>query len=298
MAKVQQSVVTKLINDPVNQRQQAYGSKSNAPMIDLGAGGNFGPRPNYTSWTSNQPYVRSNGILLLLEAPMLFNFLVDTNKYIESLTAMFELHSRTVTGLSQAKTAATEAIPLGGGGETMEVVTNVTVEPTQLQIGYNELRGSPISRLNELWMEMGTMHHETKNPLIMFSEEKIKTIQDRKGVTMTPEWSNASLIFIEPDPSGMAAEFTNIIGGVMPKSNGDRELRKDIVSDLPVISQDIGYTGFSDISPSANFIGQKLLDVLNNSQINPDYRRSFISEVAADVKAYGVNSGYESAGSQ
>ena len=298
MAKVQQSVVTKLINDPVNQRQQAYGTKSNAPMVDLGAGGNFGPRPNYTSWTSNQPYVRSNGILLLLEAPMLFNFLVDTNKYIESLTAMFELHSRTVTGLSQAKSAATESIPLGGGGETMEVVTNVTVEPTQLQIGYNELRGSPISRLNELWMEMGTMHHETKNPLIMFSEEKIKTIQDRKGVTMTPEWSNASLIFIEPDPSGMAAEFTNIIGGVMPKSNGDRELRKDIVSDLPVISQDIGYTGFSDISPSANFIGQKLLDVLNNSQINPDYRRSFISEVAADVKAYGVNSGYESAGSQ
>ncbi len=298
MPSITSSVVTKLINDPANQKQEAYGVKSNAPMIDLAAGGNFGPRPNYTSWTSNQPYVRTNGILLLLEAPLMFNFMKDSHKYIESLTSMFELHSRTVGGLSQTKNVATEAVPMGGGGETLEVVTNVTVEPTALQIGYDELRGSPISRLHDVWIEAGSMHHETKNPLIMFSEEKIKTIEDRKGVTMTPEWSSASLIFIEPDTSGMAAEFTYILGGVKPKGNGNRESRKDILSDMEVIKHDIGYTGFADHSPSANFVGQKVLDMLNNSQINPDYRRSFINEVAADVKAYGGESGYESAGSQ
>ena len=294
--KAKSSVVTKLINDPVNQKREAYGKKSYAPMIDVGAGGNFGQRPDYNSWTSNQPYVRRNGIFILLEAPLMFNFLVDSNKYIESLTAMFELHSRTITGLSKTKNVATDSVPMGGGGEVLEVVTNVTVEPTALQIAYNELRGSPIRRMHDVWIEMAGMHHETKNPTIMFSKEKIKSIADRKGVTMTPEWSSASGIFIEPDPSGMACEDAWIIGNIFPKGSGTVEGAKDITADMPIIQHDISYTGFSDISPNASLIGQALLDSINNKMISPDDRKSFIKEIMPDVKAYGVNSNYSASG--
>jgi len=98
----------------------------------------------------NQAYVSRPVVCILLEAPKMFSVMPDSQKWISSLKALFELHARSIDGLNAGIKVDTEEHPVGGAGEQQQEIVNVTRERTQPKFTFIEKYGRPDSNIPRL----------------------------------------------------------------------------------------------------------------------------------------------------
>src|SRR5690606_4997197 len=114
----------KRLNDTL-MGQKGFAEEYTAPLINLVHGGQHGYTPDYAALVSSAPYVKRNLVARLIEAPRGFNLLPNGQDYINILKALIELHPRTIEGIQSGLTADFASVPVGGGGEEQEIVSNV-----------------------------------------------------------------------------------------------------------------------------------------------------------------------------
>lgn len=261
----------------------AYAANSKQPMLDLGHGGQQGWAPNLIEWTSNQAYVRRNLICIMLEAPRMFKNLPDSQKWVQALKSLMELHVRTIEGFNAGLTVETDEHPVGGAGEMQQEVTNVTRARTEPSFTFVEKYGRPIQTLLDYWIRYGLMDPDTKFALA--------STLGTPPTDMLADWYSMTCLFIEPDPLHRNVVQSWVTTNMFPKGNGEIVGKRDLTTANELVNLTIEMTGLSQTGIGVNVFAQSILDTINLKNSDPYLRPAFVQRLDADVSA--ANLGYK-----
>ena len=256
----------------------AYTRDIDRPILDLKYGGQQGWAPNLTEWVSNAAYVTRPLICILLEAPRMFTVMPDPQKWISSLKALFEVHARSIDGLTQTLTVDTDQHPVGGAGEQQEEIVNVTREKSSPKFSWNEKYGMPITTFLSYWIRYGMMDPETKFALL-------STLNKSEVKDLLPDWYTATAIFIEPDPLHKKVTKAWLCTNMFPKTSGEIVAKRDLTASQEILTIDVEFSAISQVGLGVNKFAQQILDNINVQRADPFMRPSHINKVNADVDA-------------
>jgi len=264
----------------------AYTRSIDRPMLDLKFGGQQGWAPNLTEWVSNQAYVSRPLVCIMLEAPKMFSAMPDSQKWISSLKALFELHARSIDGFNAGLKVDVEEHAIGGAGEQQQEIVNVTRERSQPKFQFIEKYGRPIQTLFDYWIRYGMMDPDTKFALLGgMGKTEVKDL--------LADWYSATCLFMVPDPLHKKVDKAWITTNMFPLSNGDITAKRDLTTSQEMLTLDIEFSGISQFGLGVNQFAQNILDNINTLNADPFMKPSFVTKISADVAAANTN-GYES----
>lgn len=272
------------LKDTIISNGVGWARGSNAPMVDLKYGGQMGFSPQYAEWINNAAGVRRNIICLLLDYPRGFDYLPEKQEWIKTLRQLVEVHPLSITGLNASLTVATTSNPVGGGGQQQLDPTNVTMEPTNVSMRWNEKYGFPISKFWSSYIRLLIMDPETK-------VAGISTLGANRPGDMLPDMRTFSCAFIEPDVQHNKVIRSWVVSNLFPQSSGEIIGTRDVTADGEVPSIDITFGGIAQFGFGVDVFCQQLLDGIDITGANPLNRPSHIQAIDADVNAVGR--GYE-----
>lgn len=255
-----------------------YSRDIDRPMLDLKFGGQHGWAPNLTEYISNQAYVSRPLICLLVEPPRMFKVMPDSQKWIASLKALFELHARTIDGMSAGLKTDFDEHPVGGAGEMQQELVNITRERSQPKFTFIEKYGRPIQTLLDYWLRYGGMDPETKYALL-------GTMGKSEVKDMLADWYTATCIFIVPDPLHKTVDKAWLTTNMMPQGTGEITAKRDLTTSQEMLTLDIEFTGISQVGMGVNKFAQDLLNKMSIQNADPFMRSAFTNKIAADVDA-------------
>lgn len=256
----------------------AYTRDLDKPMLDLAYGGQNGWAPNLTEWVSNQAYTSRPLVCILLEAPRLFTEMPNSEKWVASLKALFELHARSIDGFNAGLKVDFDEHPVGGAGEVHHEFTNVTREPSQPKFQFVEKYGRPIQTLLDYWIRYGMMDENTKFALA-------STLSGGNVTDLLADWYTASCLFFVPDPLHKKVDKAWITTNMAPKGTGDIVAKRDLTAAQEILTLDIEFTGISQYGLGVQQFAQGILDNININNADPFMRPSFVNKVSPDVDA-------------
>jgi hypothetical protein len=216
----------------------------------------------YEEWISSQAYVKRNVIPFVLQAPKIFNYLPESNKWISTYKALMELHAEQITGLNSGLTVETDEHAIGGAGEQMEEPTKVTRARTQLNYVWREKSGKAISKFLDIYIRYGIADPDTDTALIGLMSGYTPDLY-------TPDYYSGSIIFVEPDVTSRYVVDAWLCVNVFPKGNGD--ITAGRVKTAPGETQEISVdmSSITMYGDSVRKLGQTMLDQLNVSAVDP-----------------------------
>lgn len=273
---------------------QAFARGHQHPMLNLANGGQHGYAPQLPEWVSNQGYVRKNLIPILLEAPRFFSLMPDSQRWVDTLRGLVEVHCRSIEGLNGGLTVEFDEHPIGGAGEFQQEFTDVKRERSEPQFTFIEKYGMPITNFLYNWITYGMMDPDTKFSLAA-------TLAGERPSDMLADWYTMSMMFIEPDPTHTKVLKCWITANMMPKLTGEIIGKRDLTTASELTTLNIGFTGFSQFTLGTNVAAQKILDQISLVNANPYRTPAFIgardSEVAkaesGDGETSGLGAGYD-----
>ena len=263
------------------------------PILDLKYGGQHGWSPNLTEWNSNQAYVSRPLHCILLEAPRMFKVMPDSQKWISSLKALFELHPYSIEGFNAELKVQTDSHDVGGGGEKHHEVVNVTREASTPKFTFIEKYGRPTQTLLDYWIRYGLMDPETKFALL-------GTLGSGEVKDMLADWYSATCLFVVPDPLHKSVDKAWLTTNMFPTSTGQITGKRDLKTGQEMLTLDIEFPGISQYGLGVSRFAQTILDKINTTNADPFMRPAFAQEISADVASVekGYIPGLEEVGAQ
>lgn len=266
--------------------QKAFGIGSNQPILDATFGGQMGYAPVLGEWVSNAAYVRRNLICVLLEAPRFFQQMPDSQKWVDTLKSLVELHPRSIEGLNGGLTLEFDEHPVGGAGEVQEEVIDSKRERSAPVFTFVEKYGMPIQTFLYQWITYGIMDPDTKFALA-------NTLTGGNlAEDMLPDQYTASMLFMEPDPQHKRVVKSWVVTNMMPKGTGEIIGRRELTAAGEVSNLSVEFTGIAQFNLGTNIFAQSILDKIVMANANPYLRPSFVS--AIDPKVEASSKGYAS----
>lgn len=256
---------------------RGYSVGRNAPMLNLGVGGQFGWQTDYPAFISNTAYVRRNLIAKLIEAPRGFQDLPEPQLWHAALKTLVEVEPRSIEGLQMGLTVDTASSPFGGAGENQEDPTNVTRQASNPSFSYLERYGRPINHFLNQWITELIMDPITKFPNVV--------TRGRRPQDLLPDYYSMTVLFFEPDPTHTKVDKAWLCTNMYPKSDGPVEGRRDLTSAGSTNEISIEFTAISQVGIGVNQFAQRILDEMNLTGNNPNIRPAFVDKISADVKA-------------
>ena len=269
------------INDVFLPQGSAFSRGTQAPVVDPSNGGQMGYAPDYTTWVSNQAYVRRNLICLLVEPPSAFLNLPQSDKWIGTLRSLVEQQALSITGLSQELNIETvDSNPVGGGGQVQEEFTNVTMNRSTPTFRWNERYGMPLYRFFNGWVRYCMMDPETK-------VASINTLAGNAVPDMLADRYTMTCAFIEPDPTHTKVVRAWLCANMFPKGNigGNLNGQRELTAAGEIGSLDIEFSAITQYGEGVNAMAQRLLNAINITNANPYTRQAFVQNISADVLA-------------
>ena len=216
----------------------------------------------------------------------MFTVMPDSQKWISSLKALFELHARSIDGMNAGLKVDVEEHPVGGAGEQQQEVVNVTRERSQPKFTFIEKYGRPIQTLLEYWIRYGLMDPETKYALL-------GTMGKSEVKDLLADWYSATCLFMQPDPMHKKIDKAWITTNMFPLANGDITGKRDLTASQEMLTLDIEFSGISQYGLGVNQFAQTILDQINTTNADPFMRPAAFNRISPDVEAANTN-GYKS----
>lgn len=264
----------------------AYSRNIDRPMLDLKNGGQHGWAPNLTEYVSNQAYISRPLVCILLEAPRMFTVMPESQKWISSLKALFELHARSIDGFNAGLKVDTEEHPVGGAGEVQQEIVNVTRERSQPKFTFIEKYGRPVQTFLDYWIRYGMMDPEAKFALL-------GTMNNGNVRDLLADWYSATCLFMVPDPLHRKVDKAWITTNMFPLSNGEITAKRDLTTSQEMLTLDIEFAGISQYGFGVNQFAQSILDQIRINNADPNMRAPFINRITPDVASVNT-AGYDS----
>lgn len=267
--------MTKRFNNPYAPRS-GYGANASENMMNLAQAGTFVTAPDLANLAANTPYVSRNLIAILLEAPRFFRYASNQNQLIASLKALIEKHCRTIDGLNRTVTAEFADAPVGGSGEVISAVSNVTRATSRPSLGAWELQGRTIQHFLEWWILYGLGDPNTKVPLIV-SDGLVRPEHYNQT------FAGCTVLFIEPDPTMQDVVSAYLCTNMQPTTTGDWSNRKDVAQIGQNLDLTIEFTALTDSSTGVKLYAREVLQSMDLSGLNPNDIQMWEEKISADV---------------
>ena len=263
----------------------AYANGSRAPMVNLNKGGLYGWAPDNREWLSNQNYMSTNIIPIMLEAPKVFSLpgFPDSDVWISGIRNLMETQPTRIEGLKSELTVETVQQPMGGG-DVLETPSDVKRPNTELANTYRVKYGRPEQHLLEHWINIGIKHPITKVP-------GIATILDVDPKDMLADLYTATMLYIRPDPLHKYVDHAWLVTNVFPKSTGAIDGIRAVTEAATPLDITIAFSGFATVGDGVNIVAQTHLDNINLINADPDKQPAFVTDVESDVAA--TKTGYK-----
>lgn len=261
--------------------QQAYGAKSDAPMVDVSVpqAGQQGFMPDYEGYVSNAAYVKRNLVAVLIEAPRGFQDLPNPEKWVATLKSLIELQSKSIEGLQNTLETEWAENPVGGAGEQQEDVSNVTRSRSTPTHVWTEKYGMPINAFLSGWITGLLMDPNTKVPAV------VAALGANGPSDTLPDYTGATILYFEPDPTHTKVYKAWLSTNMHPKTAGEVVGRRDLSAAGESVDYSVEFTALTQVGSGVNMFAQRILDDMNLSGVNPNLRPAFIQELSEDVKA-------------
>ena len=256
--------------------QTGFNIGRNVPTVDLKYGGIGGEQVEYAAYVSTTPYIKRNLVARLIECPRGFQDLDNPDVLCQTLKALVELQPKTIEGLNAQLTVEFGETAFGGAGEVIEAVRNVTRARSQPVFGYNEKTGRPITTFHDYWIQELGMDPITKIP----------NVATRTGLTladMLPDYTGMTVLFFEPDITFTKVDKAWLCTAMFPRASAPVEGSRDITNPGDILDFTIEYTAVTQVGDGVVQFAQALLDTMNLSGTNPNFRPAFIQQISADV---------------
>lgn len=260
------------LTDAILGQDIAYAQGRQNAMLDLRYGGQMGYAPQLNQIISNQPYVSRPLIALLINAPLGFDNLPNSEYWIEALRSLVELRAIKITGLdSSMEVHVDETSPVGGAGEMHQDFTNVTRERSNPQFTWAEMYGLPVKAFIEGWVSMLMMDANTKVASVSTMLE-----QGRRPNAMLADYYGMTCAFIEPDPSHTKVMKSWLCTNMFPFGRlATVEGSRDLTTAGQGVQYDINFTAITQVGTGVDYYCQQLLNNINILGTNPLARRAF-----------------------
>lgn len=268
---------TLLRNSPVADAQRA-------PQVNLGIGGQNGHSMDVGMYVPNAAYVSKPVICFMLTAPTAFQLMANGDSIVKSLKALFEVHAETIEGLNSSITIEHAETNVGGANEVQQDVTKVNRERSTVTINVPEKYGEAVKNLIlHGWVFPLLGDPDTNYPRITYDPNV--ELED-----LLPDRVSATLLFVEPDPTGRKVQKAWLHTNVQPtgtiEETGARDKRAGGETKMIAIE----LTNIQQVGEGVNELAQKMLDDASLAGANPHYRNAFVQGRSADVQA--ASNGY------
>lgn len=258
--------------------QKAYAEGVSAPMLDPTFGGQHGMTPEYGQYISSANYVRRNIVARVIEFPRGFSVFPEARLLQATLKALIELHPIRIEGLQQGVTWSFSETAFGGAGEMQEDPTNAERARSNPSFSYVDRYGRPIQRFYNFWGRNLIMDPESKYPLVV-------TRGDASVRDLLPDFTSATVLFFEPDPTFTSIDKAWLCANMMPKTDGAVDGSRDLTTAGQTSEFSIDFTALTQSGLGVTQFAQKVLDGMNRSGANPNMRKAFMQDLHADVRA-------------
>lgn len=258
--------------------QTAYGQYSLNPMLTLKYGGQNAGMTDFSSYVSNQAYVRRQTIAILLAAPRGFNHFQNPQEWISSLKSLVETHAKSIEGLQSTITVDFVENAVGGAGEMQEDIANSVRARSTPTFVWNEKYGMPVNALLEGWITGIMMDPTTKYP----------TVVARQGggpTDLLSDYTSMTCLFFEPDPTFTKIQKAWLCTNMMPKSGGEVTGHRDLTQAGESLDHSIEFTALTQVGVGVKLFAQRVLDGMAKTGMNPNLQAAFENTISADVRA-------------
>lgn len=262
---------------------QGYSQNRHAPMLDLKHGGQNGHMTDFATHVSNAAYVKRNLICKLVTAPRGFRDLESSEKWVDTLQALVELHAKSIEGLQSTLTVEWAENAVGGAGQMQEDLINVTEARSTPTFVWTEKYGKPINAFLEGWIVNLLMDPITKYPRVL-------TEAGTPPTDLLPDYTGASMIFIEPDPTHTHVVKAWLCTNMHPKTGGEVTGRRDLTAAGETLDYSVEFTALTQTGRGVDDLAQQFLDEMSLTGVNPNTRPAFLEGISEDVKS--AASGY------
>lgn len=261
----------------MNNGVQGYNYGQQNAMVTPVYGGQQGYAQNLEQWVSSAAYIRKNLICILLEAPTGFSYLPNGQTYTDTLRALVETQALSITGLQATLHVDSYASdPVGGSGQMMQTPNNVTMDIPAATFRFIDRYGMSITRFFEAWIRTLIMDPDTKIA-------GINTLAISSVTDMLPDMYAATMLFIEPDPTGATVVKAWIGTNMYPTTSGPIEGSRDKTQAGQESTLEIPFSGVYQYGIGVNLFAQSILGQMSLTGANPYNQAAFIQAIDADV---------------
>lgn len=264
--------MTQRLTEAILGKDIAYAQGRQNTMLDLRYGGQMGFAPQLNQIISNQPYISRPLIPLLIEAPLGFNDLPNSNYWLESLRSLVELRAIKITGLeSTMEVAVEDTAPVGGAGEMHQDFTNVTRARSNPQFSWIEVYGLAVKSFLEGWVSNLMMDANSK-------VANVSTLHDANARpnAMLADYYGMTVAFIEPDPTHTKVVRAWLCTNMFPFGRiAQSEGQRDLTQAGQHVQYDVTFTAITQVGMGVDYYCQQLLDNINILGANPMARKAF-----------------------
>lgn len=242
--------------------------------------------PLYEEYVSSALHRRQNLVGVLLQGPRAFDYLPngEGERWLGMLKAIVERHALTYEGLVGTLNTSMTANPVGGAGQRMQEVLNVTEDATNVVMTFNDRDGMPIANFWRDYIHLFMMDPGSKYPNIA-TYPGARQIED-----WLPDMYTFSMVFFEPNHLFNQVVNAWVVAGMMPESSGDILGSMDRSGDLNTVPLNITLGGLGQYGMGSAEFAQTILQSMDITGAAPAQRKSFISKMDADVLR--INNGF------
>jgi len=272
--------MARLPNALMTDKAYAYGRQE--PILDPRFGGQHGTAVDLSQLVSSTKYRRNHTRHMVMEAPLGFSQLPNSEFYLAALKSLVELHAISWEGFNSGLTVATTESTVGGAGEILETPTNVTRERTNPQCTVVDLYGRPFQNMLHDWITYLIMDPETKTPMI-------NTVSGVPVGPMTLDMYSMTILSWEPDPTNTQVSKAWLTAGMYPKGTNDILGKRDLTNGMEHLEISIQWTGVTQTGRGVELLAQTVMNNISQLNANPMMRSAFLKGIQADMVQPDMN---------
>ena len=261
-------------NTAKGQAGNLFDSKAGRPMIDVRRQGQNGFRhaisatdddgSSVINLHNDTKHQSTQVIPVLLQGPKGFDSFENPQSWYDALKQIVETRAETITGLKGSLTVEFAESTVSGAGEIFSQPINVTRERSEVEFLWKDLVGRPIQKTMTAWIQYFMMDPDTKVPKINFLE---KYVTD----SWTTEYQSMTMLFIEMDVSHRYVDKAWLVTGMMPKTDGAKEGRRNYNEAAAVLELTIGFTGVTEQTEATIELAEKVYQTLTFIKTDTDF---------------------------
>jgi hypothetical protein len=248
------------MSDALLEKVVGLGSHLQGTVANVSRSGQNGTGIRITKLDGATPLVFNPVIPVVLTVPTMWNKFPQKQ---EILRALMETHARNITGIDFSYSLETSQVQIGHDGQQMDAPTKTTRSQVNPSATFTEYTGNIIYKFFQDWM------FDIQHPDTNASALPAMGVMDEKMPGWTMSAYSMSMLFIQPDPTGLPDRIIDafVICNMFPKDMGEIGFQRQLGTS-ETKERSINFSGIVQHNNNTKELGIRVMKMLGLHRIN------------------------------